>query len=45
MTKQLEHSLKAISNLFETMHGQQASGWQDFLVNDFKQDFPDLVND
>ena len=45
MTKQLEHSLKAISNLFETMHGQQASSWQDFLVNDFKQDFPELVND
>jgi len=45
MHKQLEHSLKAISNLFETMHGQQASGWQDFLVNDFKQDFPYLVDD
>lgn len=45
MTKQLERSLIAISNLFELMHGQQASSWQVQEVQLFKEAYPDLVND
>jgi DNA ligase-1 len=45
MTKDLNDACLAIENLFEAMHGVNASTWQKNKVEAFKRDHPDLVDD
>lgn len=45
ITPKLEFSSKHISELFEKMHGQNASNWQVGLVEKFKHIYPELVDD
>ena len=45
MTPELSYSIEKIGELFESMHGTQASSWQVYKVNTFKNTHPELVED
>jgi hypothetical protein len=45
MTENLEHSLAHINELFDRMHGVNASSWQILMVMVFKKEHPELIDD